>query len=232
MAAPAGGGGPLLGNRLALDTGNASSYPGSGSSWFDLSGNSNTVTLYNSPTYSSSNGGTLSFNGTDQYGQAPDSSSLDIPGLNFTCEYWVKADVVGDYIAVAKAPWTAGPGNQNGNYMLWYSDNYDLFFTSAAAGPLDANARVSVFTMNTAWHQVVYQYNAGVGTFYMDGAVMPTAGANDGYNLYPTDQPFLIAKRADGFGYLNGKLSVINIWDYALTPTEISDNYDFYSTRY
>lgn len=232
MAAPPSGGGPLLGNMLALDAGNPASYPGSGSSWSDLSGNGNTVTLYNSPTYSATNGGSLTFNGSDQYGQAANSASLGVSGVNFTCEYWVKADTIGDYIAIAKAPWTAGPSNQNGNYMLWFSDNYDLFFTSASVGPNNANARNAVFTMNTAWHQVVYQYAAGVGTFYYDGVALTTTGANDGYSLFTTTKPLLIGKREDGFGYLNGKLSVINMWDYALTPTQIADNYDYYSTRY
>jgi len=52
---------------LCLDAGNTKSYPGSGTTWTDLSGNGNNGTLTNGPTYSSSNGGYISFDGTDDY---------------------------------------------------------------------------------------------------------------------------------------------------------------------
>ena len=51
---------------LALDATNVQSYPGSGSTWYNLAGTQNT-TLYNSPTHSTSNGGYLQFNGSTQY---------------------------------------------------------------------------------------------------------------------------------------------------------------------
>jgi hypothetical protein len=54
---------------LYLDAANSSSYPGSGDTWFDISGNNRNVTLYNSPTFSTDNGGILNFNGTNQYGE-------------------------------------------------------------------------------------------------------------------------------------------------------------------
>jgi hypothetical protein len=44
---------------LNLDAGDPRSYPGSGTSWTDLSGNGNTGTLTNGPTYNNANGGTL-----------------------------------------------------------------------------------------------------------------------------------------------------------------------------
>ena len=52
---------------LALDAGNLKSYPGSGTSWVDLSDSGNNATLTNAPTYSNGN---LTFNGSTQYAQA------------------------------------------------------------------------------------------------------------------------------------------------------------------
>lgn len=52
---------------LALDAGNRKSYPGSGTTWTDLSGRGNNGTLTNGPTYSSSNGGSIVFDGVDDY---------------------------------------------------------------------------------------------------------------------------------------------------------------------
>jgi hypothetical protein len=49
---------------LNLDAGNTASYPGTGTTWTDLSGNGNNGTLITGVTYSSTNGGTMVFNGS------------------------------------------------------------------------------------------------------------------------------------------------------------------------
>jgi hypothetical protein len=54
-----------------LDAGNSASYPGSGSTWTDLSGNGNNGTLVNGVTYSSSNGGLFDFDGVNDYISIP-----------------------------------------------------------------------------------------------------------------------------------------------------------------
>lgn len=52
---------------LHLDAANSKSYPGSGTSWFDLSGNNNHGTLTNGPTYTSANKGSIVFDGINDY---------------------------------------------------------------------------------------------------------------------------------------------------------------------
>jgi hypothetical protein len=59
---------------LALDAGNSKSYPGSGTTWTDLSGRGNTGTLTNGPTYSSANFGSIVFDGSDDYVQFTSTS--------------------------------------------------------------------------------------------------------------------------------------------------------------
>jgi len=56
---------------LALDAANPKSYPGSGTTWFDRSGNGNNGTLVNGPTYSSANNGSIVFDGTNDYAEVP-----------------------------------------------------------------------------------------------------------------------------------------------------------------
>jgi hypothetical protein len=52
---------------LCLDAGNPKSYPGSGTTWTDLSGNGNNGTLVNGVGYSGSNLGSLVFDGSNDY---------------------------------------------------------------------------------------------------------------------------------------------------------------------
>ena len=48
---------------LNLDAGDALSYPGSGTTWYDLSGSGYNATLVNGASYSSSNGGIIYLSG-------------------------------------------------------------------------------------------------------------------------------------------------------------------------
>lgn len=52
---------------LHLDAGNIASYPGSGTTWYDVSGNNKNGTLTNGPTYTSGISGYFSFDGVDDY---------------------------------------------------------------------------------------------------------------------------------------------------------------------
>ncbi len=62
---------------LALNAADKNSYPGSGTAWRDVSGNNNSGTLTNTPTFNSGNGGSIVFNGTNQYIEVtPPISSL------------------------------------------------------------------------------------------------------------------------------------------------------------
>ena len=72
---------------LNLDAGNTASYPGSGTTWTDLSGNGNNGTLTNGPTYNSANYGSIVFDGSNDYVALP---SIDT-NSNFTLNFWVKS---------------------------------------------------------------------------------------------------------------------------------------------
>ncbi len=77
---------------LHLDAGNTASYSGSGTTWNDLSGNGSNVTLTNT-TYSSDNGGSIVFNGTNAYADF----TANIGSTNVvTVEMWVKSNTLAD----------------------------------------------------------------------------------------------------------------------------------------
>jgi hypothetical protein len=81
--------GLLLGLVLNLDAGNTSSYPGSGTTWTDISGNGNTGTLTNGPTYNSANSGSIVFDGTNDYVNLP-ANSINT-NADLTLSFWVRA---------------------------------------------------------------------------------------------------------------------------------------------
>jgi hypothetical protein len=75
---------------LCLDAANSKSYPGSGTTWTDLSGNGNNGTLANGVGYNSGNGGALVFDGVDDYVSLT-SADLRFGGSNsYTFDFFIK----------------------------------------------------------------------------------------------------------------------------------------------
>jgi hypothetical protein len=72
---------------LYLDAANPTSYPGSGTDWFDLTLNSDTGTLINGPTFGSNYGGIISFDGIDDYVITTNPSNLSSTS-QFTLSIW------------------------------------------------------------------------------------------------------------------------------------------------
>ena len=61
---------------LCLDAADRKSYPGTGTTWFDRSGNGNHGTLLGGVGYNSGNGGSLTFDGSNDYVDCGISNSL------------------------------------------------------------------------------------------------------------------------------------------------------------
>ena len=74
---------------LALDPSSLKSYAGTGTSFYDLSGNSNHGTVINGAVYSTSLSGYFNFDGSNDYVNVPHSSSINIAD-NFTVCFWSK----------------------------------------------------------------------------------------------------------------------------------------------
>jgi hypothetical protein len=74
---------------MALDAGNLVSYSGVGTTWKDLTTNGNNSTLTNGPTYSSTNGGNIVFDGADDYLITPSITNFR------TISLWVKTSNTG-----------------------------------------------------------------------------------------------------------------------------------------
>jgi hypothetical protein len=69
---------------LSLNAADRNSYPGSGTTWTDMSGNENNGTLTNGPTFSSANGGSIAFDGVDDYVNVQNIAS-NPTALTVTC---------------------------------------------------------------------------------------------------------------------------------------------------
>ena len=201
---------------LNLDAGVLSSYPGSGTTWTDLSGNGNHGTL--SPTsigYSSANGGSLVFDGTD-----------DLISTTF-------ATTAGQ--AVTYAGWVYDTQTVDGTYknfmdsrtqspMIWWNTSGRIEFDGSEAGGFTTTP-----VYRNQWVYVVLSKPSGSSSasYYVNGFLVGTGSAYSTPALTPT-----WLNRETASQTWKGNCSVIQAYNRALTATEIQQNYLATKSRY
>ena len=84
---------------LSLDAANNKSYPRSGTTWTDLSGNNNTGTLTNGPTFNAGNQGSIVFDGVDDY-ISGGGSIIPVGTGDYYIESWINRTTVPSNISV------------------------------------------------------------------------------------------------------------------------------------
>ena len=204
---------------LNLDAGNTASYPGTGTTWTDLSGLSNNGTLTNGPTYNSANGGSLVFDGVDDY-----------INLNFA---FTQSSSANSYTIVmgAKLSTTSSARRQ-----LWGSDNagYDWGFGAGDGTRFTIFSGENIYTgrtQDTNWHIFTAQWSSSFGTrLYIDN-VLDISTTNIDYDSSISATTSI--GRNPGFGeYWNGNVSFVQLYNRALTAQEIQQNYNALRGRF
>lgn len=216
------------GLQLNLDAGQASSYSGSGSTWNDLSGFGRNATLFNTPTYSSSQSGYLSFLDTSlEYATVPNIGSLN----RWTVEVWTRP------VISLSGKVTAVVCNQFNGSVLNFSlgtnrapGSYNL-----CAGFYDGAWRTTTGytpTLNS-WVQIVGTYDGTTIRQYIN----TTLDTSLTYTGTPTSGGEIrIAQRWDdtvgSTNYYAGDISVIRIYNAALSQSQITQNFNAIRGRY
>ena len=215
---------------LALDAADKNSYKGSGTTWKDLSGNNNTGTLTNGPTFSNVNGGAIVFDGADDYVNIPYNSGL-IPN-NLTLSVWINrtsAVYYAHFIGVPASNTTwASPYISYGieyigttdtiSFVTGYTDNNFDYTNVAAFG-------------NNVWFNFTATYDKTNVKIYINGLLQTTRAETR--TLFASTANFYIGSNNTTSGYpLNGKIANTLLYNRALSATEVLQNYNATKTRF
>jgi len=211
---------------LYLDAGNPTSYPGSGSTWTDLVA-SKAFTLYNSPSYSSNNGGYLNFDPAST--QWADATSLPSSLTTWTVEAWhwyAGTNNNGSPCIVTEA-FAGGPINYTVGNCTDSSPNLQVGYWDG--GSFHPTPQGTVLTAGQ-WYQVVGTYDGTANQLYLNGAfVSSTAStsvpASGGAGIR-------LMRRWDADQYWGGRLSIVRIYNAALTVQQVTQNYNATRSRF
>ena len=202
---------------VALDAANPKSYPGSGTTWFDISGNGNNGTLTNGPTFSSSNQGSIVFDGTDDIVTTSLSATL-----SFTWSVWFKTNVLASgYRNIISVP--------QPYYMLMLLDistNNMGFWSSDGMG--GGSLGVNSLSTNTWYNAVLVREGNGISNgykAYLNSVFKGSANTS----TWAIANTISLGGRTDTSQYLNGNIALVQIYNRVLTANEILQN--FYAQR-
>jgi hypothetical protein len=217
---------PIITNGLvlSLDAGNSSSYPGTGTTWTDLSGSVNTGTLFNSPVYSSNNGGYLDFDGIDDYASGANSVSTDLTG-DMSCEVWFKLDAVaGDWVR----PFGKGDAS-NRTYGLWYNTTSGGFLYQRYGASSNPSPQLATLPTVGQWYQMVGTTTGSNHVLYLNGVSVSTATGTGPW--YSSTEGYRVAA-ATFHTFHNGPLSIARLYNRGLSATEVTQNFNAVRGRY
>jgi len=212
----------LRGLVLYCDAANVKSYPGSGTSWLDLSGYSNNGTLTDGPTFSSSNLGSIVFDGINDFVSCGNSSSLDV-GNNITVNVWFYVNSVSSYQPiVAKVLNDFSLGWEFANSL----GNLRLTFRPSATQINLQRGSLSVGN----WYMGTMTYDNTTAILYLNGA-QTLSTTSGGPVILNSTEPLTIGKRASG-QFFNGNIANVQVYNRALSPEEIQQNFEALRGRY
>jgi hypothetical protein len=223
---------------LALDAGNLKSYPGSGTTWTDIIGRGNTGTLtnsppytYSSPTYSSQNGGSIVFNGVNNYVENL-SPNLGISGdTSVTLSCWFYNSVNS---SDNQALLVYGNGSTGGDSISILLQS--LTFYASFNGGLDAVIADNVYALNT-WNNVVVTKTPGaINTttkLYLNGVEQTITSASSSTPSLSSRVVRVARWTADATPYyFLGGVSAALIYNRALSAAEVLQNYNSLKNRF
>ena len=221
---------------LALDAADINSYAGSGTTWNDISGKGNTLTATSTPTFSSSGGGSIEFDGTDDLYTinntfvGSDQIATTEANGNYTLEAWINVHTSqgtttsADSIIGSVSNYGVGMqvGVSNGNPRM----NYGARFTNNFYG--------SEFSYNTWTHVCLSRIGGTSVRAYLNGNFDNYASVNslevpDGQTIgnmtIGNSSPRVT-------GFYDGLIAVVRIYNIGLSDDQVKQNFNALRGRF
>jgi hypothetical protein len=214
---------------LALDAANKKSYPGSGTTWTDLSGNGNNGTLVNGPTFDGGNVGSIVFDGVDDYVNLGNVQSINnVDAKTFSFWHYLQTTTVGSTNLIFGYQSQTNPtgtrsyfDDNNISGQLRVVENGVSFGTIPGFFVYDQWNNVTIVSGNLN----ITAYRNGVFIGARNGMLNPSVISNINFQI--------------GYGYhsggdrrSSGKFSTLQIYNRALSPQEVQRNYEALRGRY
>lgn len=218
---------------LNLDAAKVDSYPGTGTTWNDVSGNNNNGTLTNGPTFSGiGKQAAIVFDGVDDYSQIS-GSALPVGAGDYYVEAWVKRTTVPVNISKGIVS-----GDSNNAFYFGFGQTYNGTngLRTGKSNIADAENCAFSFVANT-WYHVAITRTSSVIFFYVNAQQQTTLGSGTSGFSFPSSSLAKIGGSGPTINpnsseYFYGNISAVKIYNRALSAAEVSQNFNALRGRY
>jgi len=212
------------GLALHLDASNPTSWPGSGTTWYDLSGNGNNAEAAGTPTYTATNGGGFTFDSVNDYFDTAPNLRESYVGTGLTAAAWVNAN----YFPFVEGIIERGSWANSDGWGLYVHFGYLLNGPKYGYAPGTTALSSGVnyllgFTIDTSGTAIVYINGVSNGGNSGSPGLLPSASS-----ISP-----LIGRGGIGSAYpWSGDIYEVQIYNRALTGAEMLYNFNVTKGRF
>ena len=220
--------------ELCLDAANTNSYPGSGTTWIDMSENGNDGTLANGAAFDSGNKGSINLDGTNDAITVGYSESLELGNGIISCEAWFYIDAIDDGFPVIVKRGNGASNNDRPYTLGLHSGGYMRWILSDNGSGLTVCDTAVIFEAGR-WYHVVGTHDNSNAKIYQNGVEVKSVSSSiSELETSSFNTPTRIGWRHTNSGviYGNGKVAVARIYSKALTAIEVLQNYNAYKGRF
>lgn len=216
------------GLELALDAANPKSYPGSGTTWSDLSTNAYPCTLVNGVSYSTNNKGYMLFNGTDNSANIP-SSVYNFGTSDFTISTWVLTTVSSTNQRIFDQSLS---GQINNLFSILTAGFLNFRIIDAISGT-DFTVQSNTVLLANTWYNCLIKRNGSTWSLYING-VLENTGVSSAAYPWRSEVLFNIGYSAiTNNAFFSGYMSNILIYkNIGLSDSQIKQNFNAIRGRY
>jgi hypothetical protein len=228
---------------ISLDAASTRSYPSSGNTWYDLSGNGNNATTYNTISHNTTSSGEFHMDGGNELIYISPSSDFDhFKSGDFTIETFVRSDNkvypqsrhpmrLGHTVYSGNKGWSVGHQTCNNNIEVRVSDGTNTSFTDLTHDDLEES---------TYYHRVfsVSRDSGCATTYYLNGELVGTHNATSVTGeIYDPNQSSDYLTAGLSFGYnwgwrFVGSINIIKVYNRVLSSSEVLQNYNSTKSRF
>jgi hypothetical protein len=230
-------GGPnIITNSLVLnlDAANTKSYPGTGATWIDLSKTINNATLINSPTFNTSNGGSIVFNGSSNFANVPNISSY-APGTgDFAIEWWQYGGISASFPRI----FSIGTYS-SGNTLALSQEGGTLYFWINSSANGGGTSLGSLGTLTSLWSHFIVTRVSGAVRAYKNSIYLGTSAANTNNATFNNTKYFSIgSETTNGTSgtsgtFLGGRIASFRLYvGKGFTQDNVIQNFNATKTRF
>jgi hypothetical protein len=214
---------------LELDAGNIKSYPTTGTTWFDKSGNANNGTLINGPTFNTGSLGSIVFDGVDDYCNI-NNTALPSGNNPHTVSSWIYKQ--GDNTSngwISLINWGTNDINQKRFiFVSSNSSNNNRIYTGFYSNDYNWGTGVT----NNVWTYLVWTFDGSSEAIYLNGSLYGTHNVSNVNTVLGTNHSIGGYFDATFISYYNGRISNTQLYNRALSAAEVLQNYNATKGRF